>query len=41
MIRHIKTGIIFQNRKEAKEVLGQGRYKRLTEKGEFEYLNED
>ena len=38
MIKHIPTGIIFQNRKEAKKVMGNGRYKRLSEKGEFEFI---
>lgn len=41
MIKHKPTGIIFRNRKEAKTVMGQGRYKRLSEKGEFEFINGD
>lgn len=39
MLRHKPTGLIFTNRKEAKQVMGQGRYKRLALKDEFEYLN--
>ena len=41
MIKHIKTGLTFKNRKEAKQVMGQGRFKRLSAKGEFEFINED
>ena len=38
MLIHIPTKIVFQNRKEAKLVMGKGRYERLAKKGEFEYL---
>lgn len=41
MIIHIPTQITFQNRKEAKMVMGRGRYERLAEKGEFQFVNSD
>lgn len=39
MIIHIPTKITFQNRKEAKMVMGRGRYERLAKKGEFQFVN--
>lgn len=39
MIIHKPTKITFQTRKEAKEVLGFGRYRRLALRGEFEYVD--
>lgn len=41
MIRHTKTGLTFANRKEAKQVMGQGRYKRLVDNGELEFINDN
>lgn len=38
MIKHKTTGLIFKNRKEAKQVMGQGRYKRLLKRQEFEFI---
>ncbi len=39
MIKHIPTGVIFQNRKEAKKVLGRKRYTDISLRNEWEYLN--
>lgn len=39
MLIHKPTKILFQNRKEAKMVMGKGRYERLAKKGEFEYIS--
>lgn len=41
MIIHTKTGMKFENRKEAKQVMGQGRYKRLVVNGELEFINNE
>jgi len=38
MIIHKPTKITFQNRKEAKMVMGRGRYERLVLKGEFDFI---
>lgn len=38
MIIHKPTKITFQTRKEAKMVMGKGRYERLVKKGEFEFV---
>lgn len=39
MLIHRQTGLTFENRKQAKQVMGQGRYKRLSARGEFEFIN--
>ena len=39
MIRHIPTGVIFQNRKEAKQILGRKRYSDISVRKEWEFLN--
>lgn len=39
MIKHIPTGIIFNNRKEAKRLLGRKRYSDISNRKEWEYLN--
>ena len=39
MIIHKPTKITFQTRKEAKMVMGRGRYERLIKNGELEYVN--
>lgn len=39
MIIHIPTKITFRDRKEAKLVMGRGRYERLAKKGEFQFVN--
>lgn len=39
MIIHRPTQIKFQSRKEAKQVLGFGRYRRLALRGEFDYVD--
>lgn len=41
MIRHKLTGAEFRNRKEAKELIGVSKFKRLARKGEFEYIFSD
>lgn len=38
MLIHKPTKILFQNRKEAKMVMGKARYERLAKKGEFEFI---
>jgi len=37
MFKHIFTGLIYNNRKEAVRVMGQSRYKRALKNGEFEF----
>lgn len=37
MIIHIPTGAQFRTRKEAKELIGVSKFKKLARKGEFEY----
>lgn len=39
MLMHKPTKILFKDRKEAKMVMGQGRYRRLALRGEFEYID--
>lgn len=41
MIIHIPTGAEFRTRKEAKELIGVSKFKRLARKGEFEYSFND
>lgn len=41
MFIHKETGLTFENRKQAKQVMGQGRYKRLLAKGEFEFITDN
>lgn len=40
MLIHIKSGKTFANRKEAKMVMGAGRYNRLAAHNEFYYIND-
>ena len=41
MYLHKKTGIKFQNRKEAKQVLGTNKYSKLMKTGELVFILED
>lgn len=41
MIRHKKTGAEFKTRKEAKELIGVSKFRRLARLGEFEYIFEE
>ncbi len=38
---HVPTGKLFKDRKEAKMILGQGRFKRLLHKGIISWIKED
>lgn len=38
MIIHIPTGAQFRTRKEAKELIGLQKYRKLARKGEFSYV---
>lgn len=39
MIIHKETGVRFENRKHAIIIMGQSRYKRFLDNGEFEFVN--
>lgn len=39
MFKHRKTGVIFDNRKDAIIIMGQKRYCRFLEQGEFEFYD--
>lgn len=39
MFKHRKTGVIFNNRKDAIIIMGQKRYCRFLENGEFEFYD--
>lgn len=41
MMIHKKTGIKFQNRKEAKAVMGCIRYQKAVQNGDFEFINKE
>lgn len=41
MFKHSKTGITFENRKQAIILIGQNRYKKLLRLGEFEWDNDN
>lgn len=41
MLIHVPTGAEFRNRKEAKELIGNYRFKKLARKGEFKYVFEE
>ena len=41
MFKHSKSGIIFENRKQAVLLLGQNRYKRALRNREFEWEIKD
>lgn len=37
-IKHLKTGVVYQNRKEAKQALGHNGYNRALSRGEFLFV---
>lgn len=37
MFKHAYSGLIYNNRKEAVRIMGQARYRKALEKGEFEF----
>lgn len=39
MLKHKTTGHIFNNRKEAKQILGRKRYSDISLRGEWEYID--
>lgn len=40
MIKHRPTGIVFENRKIAKQVLGRKRYSDISKRQEWEFINQ-
>lgn len=40
MLRDKKSGLVFKNRKEARQVMGTSRFFRLFEQGAFEFIND-
>lgn len=41
MFKHIGTGIVFENRKQAIILMGETRYKRFLKNKEFDWRNQD